>query len=459
MAGRAHWTGGCCLMPYAAVVSAIRFDKPAGRFSILAAALACVIVLVFVANRVSDNASRSIETLMMSERLLGVLRDAETGQRGFLLTSDPTFLQPYENAQVHYERMQSELVSRVAQSPVQQVTLGTLRELAEEKFVELAATITLAKQKRLPDAVRAVKAGQGKALMAQIREQHARFAAFEENRIRQQEASAAFWRTISTGGLALIAAFVALMSWLEFKSSARTRAALTAANQDLEARVSDRTRELESKNRRIQSLLDDVSHRVGNNLATVAALLSIQARQHASKDVKLALEGAAERVHAIAAGQRRLRLDVDTDMVEAKTYLEDLVAEIRQRVAHQPITIVLDVSDVQIRGSDAISIVVLINELVTNAIKHAFRSLEGGVITVSCHRAAAEEGTISLRVADDGLGFSASQDGGGLGSKIIQGLLQTLNATRVTSVLSNDPHRPGTVVAILIPRKQIESAT
>jgi two-component sensor histidine kinase len=435
------------------VTSALRLDTLPGRLSFLTAALLCVILLIFVANRVTDSASRSIEILMLNEKMLGVLRDAETGQRGYLITADPSFLQPYQNAEKEYFRLHANLSELVTQSPVQLAELTGLRQLAKEKFDEMERTVALAQSKKVPEAVQAVQAGRGKAIMDDIRARHVRFAVQEDQIYRARATSATFWRNATVVGLAFVAGVVALMSWLEFQSSARSRAALTSTNLLLEERVRKRTLDLEKQNKRVESLLADVSHRVGNNLATVAALLSIQSRQHSSAAVKEALTGASERVQAIAAGQRRLRLNVDHDLVEAKSYLEDLIDEIRQRVAHQRVEIGLDVSDVQINGGDAISIVILINELVTNAVKHAFLTQDGGIVQVSCHYLSVDDKTIELAISDNGSGMAAEEGHAGLGSKIISGLLQTLDARRTTCSSSNDPDRPGTCVRILIPPK------
>ena len=144
-------------------------------------------------------------------------------------------------------------------------------------------------------------------------------------------------------------------------------------------------------------------------------------------------------------------------MVEAKSYLEDLLGEIRQRLADQPITINLTVSDVLISGKDAVTIVVLINELVTNAIKHAFSDQRPGAIDVVCQYVLDRDRSIEIKVTDDGVGLGKTESPGGLGTKIVDGLVKSLSATLTTSLVKSDHPRPGTSVSILIPSRSLLS--
>lgn len=203
---------------------------------------------------------------------------------------------------------------------------------------------------------------------------------------------------------------------------------------------------------RIEALLRDVNHRVGNNLAMVSALLNVQSRQTREPAVKQALAQAQSRIQAIAAGQRRLRLDIEADEIEARPYLEDLLAEIGKAAEGRPIEIALAMDAIRLPGRDAVSFVVVINELVTNAIKHAFPDGAAGKITIRLARTPDEN--LVLAIEDDGIGMPMDQQTVGLGKSVINALLRSMRAKMEVTPLSPDSVRPGTRVAVTFPKRE-----
>ena len=232
----------------------------------------------------------------------------------------------------------------------------------------------------------------------------------------------------------------------------RRAVSLSSSNVELERKVAERTLQLENERLRIEALLRDVNHRVGNNLAMVSALLNVQSRQTREPAVKQALAQAQSRIQAIAAGQRRLRLDIEADEIEARPYLEDLLAEIGKAAEGRPIEIVLAMDAIRLPGRDAVSFVVVINELVTNAIKHAFPDGAGGRITISLVRTPEEN--LVLSVEDDGVGMPEDQETAGLGKSVINALLRSMRASLDAAPLSPGAARPGTRVAVTFPRRE-----
>src|ERR1700730_6446373 len=97
------------------------------------------------------------------------LVDAETGQRGFLLTGDDAYLEPYSAAIKSVDRLLTELKSSTADNPVQQKRLLELEQLIDKKLAELQRTIDLRKQDGLAAANAVVLKGEGKRWMDQIR--------------------------------------------------------------------------------------------------------------------------------------------------------------------------------------------------------------------------------------------------------------------------------------------------
>jgi two-component sensor histidine kinase len=183
-------------------------------------------------------------------------------------------------------------------------------------------------------------------------------------------------------------------------------------------------------------------------------LLNVQSRQTREPAVKAALGQAQSRIQAIAAGQRRLRLDIETDAIEARPYMEDLLAEIGKSAEGRPITIELDMDSIRLPGRDAVSYVVIVNELVTNAIKHAFPDNMAGRIAIRLERAEQDgEPALLLSIEDDGIGMPAENHSKGLGQTVIASLLRSMRATMTTLPLHPGADRPGTRVAVIFPKR------
>ena len=108
------------------------------------------------------------ETIAKIERVLARVRDAETGQRGFLLTGQPNYLLPYNDAMTYYDAEFKELRTLVEDNVEQQARLDQLSALVQSKFDELKTTIALRKEDNLAAAVQLVETDQGRQIMRKI---------------------------------------------------------------------------------------------------------------------------------------------------------------------------------------------------------------------------------------------------------------------------------------------------
>lgn len=163
--------------------------------------------------------NHTYEVMLQADQLLLALTDAETGQRGFLLTGSKDYLQPYNQALGHVEQTLSALRRLIRNSPDQQRRLDRLDSLARQKLAELNDTIELRKTEGLDAALRVVTTNRGKALMDQIRQQAADAKAEEARQLPQytlakDEAIATTLRLGIIGGslstFFLLAAFLGL---------------------------------------------------------------------------------------------------------------------------------------------------------------------------------------------------------------------------------------------------------
>lgn len=426
------------------------------------AAVAVTILMVAWINLQALQAVRlvvhSLQAREHAERLLGQLRDAETGQRGFLLTGRQDFLQPYDSGKRAIEAEIAGLAALVTDNPAQSVRVARLRNLARAKIAALDEAILAYRAGDMARALDQVSQGVGKGLMDELRMTVAEFQAEETRLLAERNAAESQRRWLSTLGIGLALAFLAFAAWRQLYVGNRRNINLAKTNSQLDQRVAERTRQLESEKLRVEALLKDVNHRVGNNLAMVSALLNVQGRQAREPEVKAALAEAQSRIQAIAAGQRRLRIDIEADEIDARPYFEDLLTEIGKAAEGRPVTLRLAMENIRLPGRDAVSYVVLVNELVTNAIKHAFPDGMEGTITVGVHPATDDANAVLLRVADDGIGMAGEPPSDGLGQTIISSLLRSMRATMAVAPVAPGTPRPGTQVTLVFPKKDTPPA-
>lgn len=183
------------------------------------------------------------------------------------------------------------------------------------------------------------------------------------------------------------------------------------------------------------SAVDEVNHRVANQLQLLAALISIEARQMNDPGAVAVLERTRLRIAAIGSVHRQLYLGGGED-VDLGAYLDDLGEHLAQSCpAHRPI--IVDVDSVPATGSAATSIGILATELVTNACKHAYAADESGSILISLRRR--PDGSQLFLVEDRGHGCRSGSGSAGLGSRLIDATVAKLGGSAII-----EDARPGT---------------
>lgn len=171
--------------------------------------------------------------------------------------------------------------------------------------------------------------------------------------------------------------------------------------------------------------LREIDHRTHNNFQTVMSLLLLQARQAGDPAVRAALEEAGDRVKAVSLVYRKLALSSEgLEAVRLQDHLQELCDQIGGGLLPASIELQTRFEPVTVSYEDAVCLGIIVNELVTNALKHAFPDGRG-TIRVS---AAAEAGRVIVEVADDGRGTSRSPGRSGLGSRLIAVFVRRLEA-------------------------------
>jgi len=411
----------------------------------------------------------TLEVKQQTAKILTLMTTAESGQRGYLITGDQQLLAPYQSARSELVKEIATLRELVADEPPQLTRVDELAALIERRFVAMEDTLRLSRDGRMPEAVNVVRV-RGQALMDQFRVQLTRFDQIESERLleRQQYVAAnreRFFHAVSVmllscGVLALFALISARRYLTTLESS---REWLAAQNRSLEERVHQRTAELEQaaalanrERARAESLLTDVNHRVGNNLALVSSFLTMQLRAVKHPEAAKALDAARGRVQAIASAHRKLRLGADFATVRANEVLSAVIDDIAAGLPPgELIKIHCDVEPLEINARDAVSLGVLTSELVMNAVKHAFGAGEPGSVNVRF----AKPGTAApyIEVADDGVGWHEKQkaEGSSLGGKIIDMVSRQFGGRPERVPMQSDERRPGTRIRIELNKLQL----
>ena len=180
-------------------------------------------------------------------------------------------------------------------------------------------------------------------------------------------------------------------------------------------------------------LLKEVNHRVANSLQLISSLIDLQARRVADPEAREMLRRAAERVEAVSLVHRRLYTSDDVSFVDMDQYLAGLIEEFRRAMESdgRERRIELQAEPVRIETDKAVSIGLIVNELVMNALKYAYPGESGGEVRVSL-RHVRPAGGVELTVEDDGVGYpdgGVPAKGSGLGAMIVAAMAGTLRAT------------------------------
>jgi two-component sensor histidine kinase/PAS domain-containing protein len=174
-------------------------------------------------------------------------------------------------------------------------------------------------------------------------------------------------------------------------------------------------------------MFDELNHRVKNNLALVSAMLSLQARDGAEPLVRSGLTKAVDRIQAIADVHASLYRSSRKDDVDFAAYLGDLCDRLAGSLLEEGERVRLELTaDPAVMPLDrAVALGVIVNELVTNAAKHAYPPPAAGVIGVALRRG--PDGLV-LTVADTGRGLPPDLPEGGMGMRLIRSLVQQIGA-------------------------------
>ncbi len=195
-------------------------------------------------------------------------------------------------------------------------------------------------------------------------------------------------------------------------------------------------------------LLEELQHRVANSLQIIASILLIKARTVQSEETRLQLEDAHKRVLSVAAVQKHLHATGHGRSIEVGTYLTKLCETLAESMIgdSRPISLKVVADPGAVMSNQAVSIGLIVTELVMNALKHAFpgEKLDAGILV--SYKVADTDW--KLTISDNGIGkpdpgIGQKKTDGGLGTSLVQALTKQLDAQLD---IASDTH--GTAVTV-----------
>ena len=232
----------------------------------------------------------------------------------------------------------------------------------------------------------------------------------------------------------------------------RAEAALQESYAELEERVRERTLELNEKNEQLEReiternkaeklvmqslhekevLLREIHHRVKNNLQIVSSLLKLQSKIIHDETTLNAIKDSQNRIKAMALVHEKLYRSGDISRIDLAEYARFLTDSLFQfyGVSHQTIRPVFHIDDVKVNIHVAMPLGLIINELVSNVLKHGFPDGKRGEISIAIHE---DDHKIAMTIKDNGVGIAEDFDwrnAESLGLRLVVDLVEQLDGT------------------------------
>ena len=220
----------------------------------------------------------------------------------------------------------------------------------------------------------------------------------------------------------------------------------SAQRQELEQRIHEK-----------DALLQEIQHRVKNNLQMITALIRIEARKARDRIDTAPFDRLAGRIESIGLIYKLLSKHGHEDELDLGVYLSDIVSSVMHSYAVEGIRLDLKVDAYPVSVNVAMPTGLVVNELLTNALKHAFVGRDGGTITL---HSLAESSGCRVIIADDGVGLPEGVEWpkrGKLGALIVKSLRDNAkadfklesspgNGTRVTILFTRAASAPEVIL-------------
>jgi two-component sensor histidine kinase len=405
-------------------------------FGLVAASLLFGTFLIFSTVR-AERAER--DQVARTAQVIDALRDigtatvnAESGQRGYLLTLDRRYLASYQLGAAAYPEAMRRLRRSLERDATarQQALLGRAERLADAKFGEMAESVSLVDDGRVIDAQSRLLTDEGQDLMSELRATLGELERIESGALGRAAGDAA---RIESRMLPLLGILVALIVvglafglWLVARTA---RAEVAAANAGALAEARDRA----------DLLARELNHRVKNLFAVVLAIVRMSGKGDAA--AKPVVDKIARRINALIAAHDATQGGPGRPLLDLGALVETALAPYRSGSERCEI----DGTGVPLDARLAVPLGLVLHELATNAVKYGAWAEPGGTVGVSWRR---EAGRVRLVWRERREGEVAPPQREGFGSQ-----LMASSARQLSGTIERTFHADGIEVRIEFPER------
>ena len=388
-------------------------------FALFAVSLVGGMALVF---QTISAERRERDQVELTTEVMTALRDssravinAETGQRGFIITGDAEYLSPYLMGTRQWPDAQARLESLLAAkaTPRQQELIAALRELGQEKLTELEQTVSLVEAGRTQDAIAIVRTDRGQETMVEYREAVRELEAIEREILDGASRDA---RTSESRVMPILIALaivmllaLALGLWQVFRV-ARAEAEAATAHTLAEARD------------RADLLSRELNHRVKNLFAVIQAIVRMSLRGTA--DPEEAANRISDRINALSVAHSVTQGQLETPVAD----LEDLVRTAVAPYLTDSTRLEISGPQVEVLARQVTPLGMILHELVTNCIKYGAWSELGGELAIEW-KLLEDSSRVELLWKESSNMPASSAGEAGFGTRMIDASIRQLDGT------------------------------
>lgn len=229
-------------------------------------------------------------------------------------------------------------------------------------------------------------------------------------------------------------------SQLDVTDRVEAQKVIAGQQEWLEHEVQRRTEDLREALATQTMLVHEVDHRVKNNIQMISALLAMQTATLKDPEARASLDSMLQRVEAISTVHRRLYQSKDVQQFDLAEFLHDIANDLVKASGRDDIELSLDLMPVKVPAQQASPFALMLNELLMNALKHAFPIGHPGCLLIEVR---SNGDYLTVYIADDGVGMPESRNRAGFGNRLVKTLARQLQAEILWL-----PGNPGTIVEI-----------
>ena len=405
-------------------------------------------------NQANQLIAGSMETQAVASQLLALVSDAETAQRGFMLTERPEYLEPYVAALPKIDPRLQRLKELNAGNPEQRERVSRLAKLISEKFSELQASLALYKKKGPQGAQDLLETDVGRRTMDEIRKE---IEAIQAGERAELIARSARWNqdvALSRFGMSVITMFNLALVIAIYVLARREIVQRERIRKTLEDEVRERTAELSELSSNLQQVQEDEKARLAHDIHDELGSILVSAKMDLSwvyarlkdKDPPIALR-LARAMSVLDEG-----VDIKRRIIEdlRPTVLDNLglAAAIDWYVNHTcqrgnlKCELSIEPAEFDLPNPVSIALFRILQEGLTNVLRHA--KAENAWITLRHER-----GGLTFIIRDDGVGFSRASEQKRLSHGIL-GMRQRITALGGEFQIESSPGS-GTSINVFVP--------